>query len=261
MRRLIPLLILGGALTAGGARAGEARCGYENGALVVPAALGNIAGDFVLDASAPRSALHDTIAMAAGLTGETVTDDLRLAGEGVTGLEAAVQDLDARWVGFPTTIVGVIGADVLARYVVDIDFAPCRIALRRKPPALWRGAARLRVTMVAGVPAVTAEVSDGTAVRRGLFAVDTASAGVRLDPTEAAFSRPLADGVDPALRFRPPARLAALAVAGEVFTQTPAGLLEAPAPPLAGAIGDAVWSRFRMRLDLARRRLDLLRVP
>ena len=261
MRRLTSLLILGGALIAGGARAGEARCWYENGALVVPAALGAIAGDFVLDTSAPRTQLHDTIAMAAGETGGSVTADLRLAGERVAGLDVAVSDLDARSVGFATTIVGVIGADALRRFVIDITFAPCRVVLHPRQPTPWRGAQRLRLTDVAGVPAVRAEVSDGTRARRGLFAVDTASLGVRLDPTETRFSRDLADGVDPTLRHRPPARLAVLTLGASDIPLTPAGLLEAPSPPLAGAIGDAVWSRYRMRLDLRRGWLDLAPAP
>src|SRR5439155_3103015 len=61
MRRAIaPLILLGALAAAPGAWAGEARCWYENGALVVSAALGDIAGDFILDVSATTSALNNT---------------------------------------------------------------------------------------------------------------------------------------------------------------------------------------------------------
>ncbi|HZZ35335.1 MAG TPA: hypothetical protein VFE03_06385 [Caulobacteraceae bacterium] len=258
MRRAIASLILLSALaTAPSARAGAAQCWYENGALVVPAALGDIAGDFILDVSAPRSALHNTIAQGAGIEGDAFEADLRIAGERLKSFTMAVEDLDARSVGFDTTINGVIGADVLQRFVVEIDFDPCRVAFHRRAPDRRAGAGRLRVSRAAGVPVVEATAFDGVRARRGLFAIDTASAGVRLDPEETSFSRPLPLGVDPTLRHRPPARLAALSLAGRVFPRTPAGLLETPAPGLTGAIGDAVWSHYRMRLNLKAGWLEL----
>jgi hypothetical protein len=258
MRRAVASLILLGALaTAPGACAGEAQCWYENGALVVPAALGDIAGDFILDVSAPRSALHNTIAEGAGNEGDQVVGTLRIAGERLSGLTVAVEDLDARSVGFDTTINGVIGADVLQRFVVEIEFDPCRVMFHRRAPRRRAGAVRLKVSRVADVPAVEATAFDGVRTRRGLFAIDTASAGVRMNPEETSFSRPLPEGVDPTLRHRPPARLAALSFAGRVFPRTPAGLLETPTPGLTGAIGDVVWSHYRMRLNLKAGWLEL----
>lgn len=247
-RRLAPLILLGALIAAPAACA--APCWYENGALVVSGTFGDITGDFVVDTSSPVSRLHNTIAEAAGFEATALTDDLRFAGVRVPEAALAVEDLDARSVGFPTTIVGVIGADVLSRFVIDIDFAPCRISLSDRAGPRRPGAVRLGVTGVAGVPAIEATAFDGAGARAGRFAVDTASAGLRFDPEETSFSRPLAPGVDPTLRFRPPARLRGLSLGGEAYSNTPAGLMETATPGLAGAIGDAVWSRHHVRLDL-----------
>ena len=48
----------------------------------------------------------------------------------------AVQSLDYRAVGFSTPIIGVIGADILDRYVVTLDFSPCRGVNR--PVPIWK---------------------------------------------------------------------------------------------------------------------------
>ena len=53
MRRAVPLLFL--SLLGGPAAAGETACWFENGAVVAPAAIGGIAGDYVIDLSAPRT--------------------------------------------------------------------------------------------------------------------------------------------------------------------------------------------------------------
>jgi len=246
-------------LAGGSARAGETRCWFENGALVVTAAFGDIAGDFILDVSAPKSQLHVTRAQSAGVEATQTRDDLRLAGERVRGFDMEVVDLDARSRGFTTNIAGVLGADALAPFVVDIDFAPCRVRLRRGPPAHLKGAVGLKVREVAGVPAVAAAISDGVSSRAGLFAIDTASAGTRV--AGATLSRVPPAGVDPADRETPPARLRALSVAGRLFEQTPAGLATDAPPGLDGAIGNAVWSRFHLRVELKRGRLELGPAP
>jgi hypothetical protein len=263
-RSLGPLILLlalipGALMAAPSARADgqPVQCWYENGALVIPAAFGDITGDFVLDASAPVSQLHETIAQAAGIEATTLTAELRIAGRRVSAFPIAVADLDARSVGFNTTINGVIGADLLQRFVVDIAFDPCRVTLHTRPPPTQRGAVRLKVTRPSGVAAITAAAFDGVRTRRGFFAIDTGALGVRLDPAETSFSRPLPPGLDPTLPFRPPARLAALSVAGDVFAATPAGLLEQTPPGLAGAIGDTVWSHYRLRLNLRAGWLEL----
>src|SRR4029077_16427926 len=106
----LAFLCLSGALTAPGAAfAGEAQCWYENGALVIPAAFGEIAGDFILDVSAPKSQLHDSRAGAAGIDGASPPRDLTLGGERLPAFPIEVADLDARSWGFPTNINGVLG--------------------------------------------------------------------------------------------------------------------------------------------------------
>jgi len=242
-------------LVAGAARAGQTRCWFENGALVVPAAFGDIAGDFILDVSAPRSQLHVTRAQSAGIVADHASGDLRLAGERVRGFDVEVADLDARSRGFATNIAGVLGADALAPFTVDLDFAPCKVRLERRAPATLAGALRLRVREVAGVPTVSAAISDGAVSRAGLFAIDTASAGTRV--AGAALSRSPPAGVDPADRQTSPARLRALSIAGHLFEQTPAGLAAGAPAGLEGAIGNAVWSRFHLRLAIRRGWLEL----
>jgi hypothetical protein len=258
---LPPILALIGAAalaaSAGRAQAGEARCWYENGAVVVAGAFGDIAGDFILDSTAPRSLLHDDVAHATGIDAPTAHGDLLVAGERLRGFDLKLADMNEQEVGFPTTIVGVIGADVLTRFTVRIDFAPCRVTFLRKPPGRDHGATRLELRAIGGVPAVAATAFDGTRARPGLFAVDTASLGVRLVAAETSFSRPLADPVDPTLRFRPPGRLRGLSFGDQVVAAAPAGLLEYDLPGLKGAIGTAVLSRYRITFDLKRGWLDL----
>ncbi len=254
-----PSLCIALVLIAGSARAGRARCWFENGALVVPAAFGDIAGDFILDVSAPRSQLHVTRAQSAGIVADHARADLRLAGERVHGFAMGVADLDARSHGFTTNIAGVLGADALSPFTADIDFSPCKVRLRRGRPALLSGGLRLKVREVAGIPAVTAAISDGAVSRQGLFAIDTASAGTRI--AAAALSRAPPTGVDPADRPSAPARLRALSLGGRLFEQTPAGLWPDAPSGLDGAIGNAVWSRFHLRLAIGRGWLKLWPAP
>ena len=280
MRALVPLSIVL-LLAASGARAGETRCWFENGAVVVSAAFGDIAGDFILDLSAPHSQLHNTTAQTHGVEADSTRRDLVLAGEKLRGFEMPVVDLDARSEGFVTGVNGVLGADVLEPFVVDIRFSPCvvklsrhssvrrlerglpaRIVLKRQGGLEARapgGSLRLKVRRIAGVPAVAAAISDGVESRQGWFAVDTASQGTRI--AGAGLSRTPPKGVDPADRPTPPARLRALSLGGRLFEQTPAGLLTDAPSGLDGAIGDAVWSRYRLRLDLERGWLELAPVP
>ncbi|HEY1448394.1 MAG TPA: hypothetical protein VGF33_07635 [Caulobacteraceae bacterium] len=234
-------------LMAGGARAGETACWFENGAVVVPAAFGDIAGDFILDASAPASLLHVTTAQTFGIETPTTRGALRLAGERVAGFEMTIADLDARAKPFLTGIAGVIGADALGPFVTEIATSPCRVRLSRR--AGRKAALRLPLHMVNGVPTVRAAISDGASSRQGWFAVDT-GAGPSLI-ADARLTRTPAAGTDP------PVRLRALSLGDALFEQTPAGLMADQPPGLAGSIGMAVWSRFRLRLDPRRGWLEL----
>jgi hypothetical protein len=264
MRRLVATIAFTAvSLAASQAVAGETQCWIDNGAVVVPAAFGDIAGDFILDLSAPRTELHLTAAQTNGLA--LSPDDttkaqgvVTLAGERVSA-KIAVADLDAREWGFPTSLDGVIGADVLAGYVVDLQFSPCHLTLqRRASPA--EVLLRLPVEMVEGVPTFAATVSDGAKTRTGRFAIDTGAAGVRIAAAHARFSR-LSAQVDPMSRDRPPARLATLSFGGLKFHRLPASLATDWPEGLLGGVGVDVWSRYRLRLDLRRNVLELISAP
>jgi len=257
MRRLTSALALAlVSAAAGRAVAGDTACWIDNGAVVTSAALGDIAGDFILDLSAPHSLLHLTTAQGDGLgDAASAQDTLTLAAEHIPAT-FEVADLDDRSWDLPTNISGVIGADVLAGYVVELRFAPCRLTLSRRmasPPAV----ASLPIEMVAGTPTVAATISDGATTLTGRFAIDTGAAGVRVSDTVARFSR-LSARVDPMSRDHPPARLATLTLAGETGRDVPAALQsDLPAGALGG-IGTNVWSRYVLRLDLRRDQLMLI---
>lgn len=252
-----PALVLGLSLAVAlpaAARAGDAACWFENGAVVVPAEVGGIAGDWLLDPSSPRTELHETRAGMEGLPA-TFRAPGRLAGESLAAMDVAVVNLDGRAPGFPTPIVGVIGADVLGRYVVDIAFAPCRVRLSspgRGRPAVGRV---MPLTLINGVPTVQAAVSDDRRARRGAFAVDFSSrAAVRLT---AAGLAPAGTGAGRAPRGVAPARLRALSFDGQLYEEASAALAPEVDPALAGALGTDLWSRWRVRLDIGRGRLVL----
>jgi hypothetical protein len=216
--------------------------------VVVPAAFGDIAGDFILDASAATSSLHVSVAQSAGILEERTRATLRLAGRRIERFDMAIADLGSLQAGRMASIAGVIGADALGAWTVEIDTAPCRVRLERRPRGRW--ARRLPLRRIAGVPAVRAAISDGVTSRAGWFAIDTGSLGTLV--ADARLTRtPPPDAPDP------PARLRALSLAGALYEQTPAGLAPDAAPGLAGSIGQAVWSHYRMRLDIARGWLEL----
>lgn len=250
-----PPLALGlalGLLLAPAARAGEAACWFENGAVVVPAEVGGVAGDWLLDPSAAHTLLHETRAQMEGLPA-TFTASAQVAGELLTGLPVTVADLDSRAPGFATPIAGVLGADVLGRFVVDLDFAPCRV--RFSSGRGWRaprGTRSLPLSIVEGLPTVRAAVSDVRRARQGLFAIDWSSrAAVRL--TGGVFNPPR----ESPPRSVAPARLRALSIGGDLYEEVSAGLAPDIDPALAGALGVDLWSRWRLRLDMAGGRLWL----
>lgn len=248
MRRAVPLLIPCLLAASGGpARAGETACWFENGAVVVPAAIGDMAGDYVLDLSAPRTLLHETTAQRGGHAETALTLPVLVAGQRTAAAAVTVRDLDYRSVGFRTPIIGVIGADVLDRYAVTLDFSPCR--LRLEPPGALRpppGGA-MRVVMVGGVPTVSAAASDGLRGVLGPFALDTASAGgVR--------ARGAADGP----RQKPAGTLRGLSLAGTLRQDLPAVVAGDLPDGVVGAVGVEVLSAYRLRLDPKALRLWLI---
>src|SRR5450432_2080523 len=121
-----------------------------------------VPGDYILDTASPHTLLGDSQAQTAGFAETALTGDVRLAGVVAPGRPVAVAVLDLRTGALPTPIAGVIGADVLRDYVVDVSFAPCRVALRpagHAPP--FRAQATLPLRWVAERPVVTAAAADG----------------------------------------------------------------------------------------------------
>ena len=225
------------------ARAGDARCWFENGAVIAPAAIGDIAGDYVVDLSAPRTLLHNTKAQMAGITTETVTAPVQIAGLRAQAVTVTIADLDDRGAGFVTPIAGVIGMDVLAGHSVEIDFAACRVRIDQP----WRASRQvvLQVEMIDGLPTIVAAFSDGPTARRGAFAIDTASrAAARLSTREGH----VAGGLDVNARHKAPARLRALSIAGALAENLPATLADDLPENIAGTLGTGLWGRHRLRL-------------
>ena len=248
MRRAVFLILFG--LAAAGARAGETACWFDHGAIVVPAAFGDIAGDFLIDPATPRSQLNATNAQMFGIVTPSARSDLRLAGERLRGLEMTATDLGVRERPFAAGLVGVIGADALSGFVTEIQTNPCRVRLSRYGGRRWP--IRLPLKVVGGAFAVPAAVSDGAMSRSGWFAVATGQPGVTV--SDARLTRDPPKDADPDW---PPARLRALSLGGMLFESVPTGLADALAPGLYGALGEDIWWTFRMRLDPAHGRLEL----
>lgn len=238
--------------------AGETACWFENGVVVVPARVGAVVGDFILDTGQAQTVIAETQAQAAGYAGTAFTAPVRLAGRQIPGVAMSVQDIDVRTGLFPTPIAGVIGADVLKAYVVDVSFSPCRVRLSLPGRApRFPAAASLPLTWIAGAPAVEAAVSDGPHAVSGVFRLATGSdTAVRVSDALAA-----APGADrpgelyPYGVLRP--RLRAVSIAGQIAENLPGGLIKAEDPGLAGEIGAPLLYAWRVRFDFPRGRLLL----
>jgi hypothetical protein len=233
------------------AYAGQVACRYENGAVVVAAGVAGLTGDYILDPSTPQTELHETRAQGAGIADTALAADIALAGLTLPARPIVVVNLDARSAGFSTPISGVIGADALSGHILDLQFAPCRLGFfdADNAPPFPRGQV-MAVLMVGGAPSVAASVTDNRMGGVGLFAIDMGSvAMVRLSDRLAVAVPPL-EGDAAADRAHAPAYIAALSFNGEVLPRASSGLVTGLDPALSGAIGNGVWSRWRMRLDL-----------
>lgn len=254
---LAPCLLAALGLAPGPAQAGDVACWYEQGVLVAPASVAGIAGDYILDTGAPATQLHETRAQAAGLDETALAGDVRLAGLTLTARPLAVADLDSRTWLFPTPIAGVIGADVLGDYVVDVSFAPCRVSirpLRQAPP--FAAQAVLALRRVDGAATAFAAVSDGPRAFGGPFVVSTGSdASVRLDPAYAGVTGQ-AKPADLLPGGERRAQLRAASFAGTLFENLDAGLAASDART-AGVIGAPLLAHWRIRFDFPRGRLLL----
>ncbi len=253
-------LILASLAAASAARAGEVACRFEAGVVVVAAEVAGIAGDYILDTGTALSALHETKAQAEGIAAWALIGDVRLAGETVVAAPLAVVDLDARGWNLPTPLAGVIGADVLKAYVVDVSFAPCRVRLSvpRHAPR-FRGRA-IPLAWDLGRPTARASVADDAREIIGDFVLATgASAPVRLadDLAEVPGAGKPAELYPEGVWL---ARLPKVTFARLVGRDVPAGLMKAEGD-VVGVLGGPVLAHFRLRFDFPAGRLIVARAP
>jgi hypothetical protein len=237
--------------------AGEIACWHEQGVIVAPASIDGLAGDYILDTGAPRTLLHETKAQGAGLTETALHGPVRIAGLSMPDQAFSVADLDARTWAFPTPIAGVIGADLLAAYVVDVSFEPCRVAIypRGKAPA-FDAKTSVRLKRGAGVATAQAAISDGVAARAGDFVIATgADTAVRIETGLA--SAPGAAKPQELLPYGARrAKLRAASFGGELFENLAGGLVQDDVA-VTGVIGAPLLTRWRLRFDFPRGRLLL----
>jgi hypothetical protein len=261
VRRLIPLLAavpLAAALWPLAARAGEANCWFEAGVLVVPAEVAGVAGDYVLDTGAQQTLMAVDAAQGAGFADDRFEGPVRLAGLVIDHQQVAKAKLDARFWWLSTPVAGVIGADLLGGYVLDVRFAPCRIGLWRAGEAPgFKAEAALPLGWSQGRPVVQAAVSDDGRALQGRFVPATGSdTPVRLrDDLADAPGAAKREGLYPFGALRP--RLRALSLAGDLYEQVPAGLVARAGFEADGEIGAPVLSRYRLRFDFPGGRLGL----
>ncbi|WP_411286862.1 hypothetical protein [Phenylobacterium sp.] len=238
------------------AAAGEAACRLELGVVVVPAQVAGIPGDFILDTATPQTQIHETRAQGEGFAEGPIEAEVRLAGVTLPRNSVAIADLDLRTWAFETPIAGVIGADVLKDFVVDVSFQPCRVRLSRPADApAFRVATDLAITWISGKPSVRAQVSDGTRALEGDFAVGTgADRAVRLDEGLASVAGALKPeelylwgNLEP--------RLEVLSVPGDDLLRTAAGLLKADEAGPLGLLGPGAFGLAPLRFDFPAGRL------
>lgn len=236
------------------AHAGEIACRFEAGALVVPAVVAGIGGDYILDTGAAQTALHNTKAEAEGIAVTELAGDVRVAGMTVKALSLKVADLDARTWNLPTPVGGVIGADALKGFVLDVAYAPCRIRLSL-PGAAPRFAGRaLELGWDLGRPTAPASVSDDAHEISGRFVIATgANVPVRLaDDLAQAPGAVRPDELYPEGVWL--AKLPQLDFAGATGRDVAAGLMK-PEGEAVGLLGGYVLARFRLRFDFPAGRL------
>jgi len=241
-------------LAAGPAQAGETACRFERGVIVVPAVVAGIAGDYIVDTGAAQSALHETKAQAEGIADTELSGDVRLAGIQIKGLPLKVADLDVRTWNLPTPVAGVIGADALKGFVVDVAYVPCRLRLSRAGDAPRFTGRPLAMAWDLGRPTVAAAVSDDAHRIAGRFVVATgANVPVRLADDLAQ-----APGVAETKELYPEgvwmARLPEVDFAGATGRDVAAGLMK-PEGDVVGVLGGAVLAHFRLRFDFPGGRL------
>jgi hypothetical protein len=158
-------------------------------------------------------------------------------------------------------VAGVIGADVLSGFVLDVQYAPCHAALWRpgEAPAMTEGRGLPMAVSPDGKPILAAIVSDDVQTREGPFVLATGlDVAARLADDQAA-----APGIAKPIELEPGGvalrPLRALSFQGELWENLDVGLVpRTDLPPDAlGEIGPAVLARWRLRFDFPRGLLTL----
>lgn len=257
-RKPLLLALAAAAAVPTAAWAGEAACWIDQGVVVVSAQVAGVTGDFILDTGQAQTVLAETQAQGAGFTEAQLTGEVRLAGVAIPDQPISVEKIDVRTGLFPTPVAGVIGADLLRPYVLDVRFAPCRVGLYPRGTAPRFGRAKaVAFRLLAGTPAVEAAVSDGPRTRPGLFVLATGSdTAARIsDAAAAAPGAPKPREVYPYGVARP--QLRALSFAGDLYEALPSGLVTPHDPDELGEIGEPILARYRIRFDFPRSRVLL----
>lgn len=227
--------------------AGEIACRFERGVVTAPAMMAGIAGDYIIDTGAAQSALHETKAQAEGIADTELTGDVSVAGMTVRSLPVKVADLDVRTWNLPTPVAGVIGADALRGFVVDVAYAPCRLRLSAPGQAPRFRGRTLNLGWDLGRPTVTAAVADDQRRISGRFVVATgANVPVRLADDLAQTGAADVKELYPEGVWL--ARLPEVDFAGATGRDVAAGLMK-PEGDVVGVLGGAVLAHFRLRFD------------
>lgn len=248
---VLPLIL---AAAATPAQPAEVACRFHAGVIVVPAVVAGIAGDYILDTGAAQTTLHETTAQAEGIAGTDLTGTVALAGVRSPDRPLKVADLDIRTWNLPSPAAGVIGADVLSAYVLDVRYAPCRVRLSMPGQAPLFHGQSLPMGWDLGRPTATASVSDDAHEVTGAFVIATgANVPVRLADDLAQ-----APGALRPQELYPQgvwlARLPQVTFAGSVGRDVAAGLM-APEGDVVGQLGGQVLAQFQLRFDFPAGRL------
>jgi hypothetical protein len=230
-------------------------CRISQGVLVVPAQAAGLTGAFVLDTATSRSVLDSTQASLASFDPAAVSADapVRVAGLRLAHVEMSIAALDARTSIQPTPITGVLGADVLAGRVLEVEPDPCRFRIGARGRLDGRVLARLPMRMIDGAPYVPAKVSDGAHSVAGAMRVATGMGPVSLDPAAARM-----EGA-PAGASGLTAPLRALSLGPLLVEGSDAAVASDSHPGVLGEIGEPVWARYGFQLDLKRGVLTLFK--
>lgn len=243
------------------ARAGELACWVDRGVLVVPAEIDGVAGDYILDTGTARTQVHDDRARGEGYATPEFQADVRIAGFRLPGRPILAASLDARTFYFPTPVAGVIGADILSGFVLDVRYEPCRVALWRpdEAPPLDEGVNLAMVVGADGRPLLDASAADGDQVQTGPFVLATGlDVAARLADDLAA-----APGIDKPVELLPGGvalrPLKAITFQRETWRDLATGLVpRADLPDGAlGELGPGILARWRWRFDFPAGRATL----